>query len=80
MEIHERLNCLRPMDACIVQRHHNLSLDVTQEMLEEPDDVPTTNCSSFRVLKKSPVRSDASDGGELFPVRSERDQGRHAPG
>lgn len=79
MEIHERLNCLRPMDACIVQRHHDFSLDVTQEMLEESDDISTADGSQCGVLEEVPVGRDRANGGELLPIGGQCDQGRDAP-
>lgn len=79
VEIHERLNCLRPMDACIVQRHHDFSLDVTQEMLEESDDISTADGSQCGVLEEVPVGRDRANGGELLPIGGQCDQGRDAP-
>ncbi|AIZ45312.1 hypothetical protein QR90_09680 [Deinococcus radiopugnans] len=54
------------MDACIVQRHYDFSLDVTQEMLEESDDISTSDRPQRGVLEEVPVGRDRANGGESF--------------
>lgn len=40
VELYERLGNFGPVNARIVHHHHDLPLDMAQEMLEEPVDVP----------------------------------------
>lgn len=80
MARHERLSGFGPMNARVVQHHHDLPLDLTQQMLEKPAHVPTANGPGPGVLEESTVRGDGPNRRELLPVRRERDQGRDAPG
>lgn len=77
---HERLCCLCPVDPGVVQHHHDLPLNVAQQMLEESDDVPTPDCPRLCVVEESTFRRDRTDGREFLPIGRECDQGRDAPG
>ena len=68
------------MNSRVIQHHDNVPLNLAQQMLKEPGDVRTANRPGFSVLEESSVRGDCAYRGELLPVRSELDQGRHAPG
>lgn len=52
---HERLSGFGPVNARVVQHHHELSLDLTQQMLEKPAHVLTANRPGLRVLEESTV-------------------------
>ena len=42
------------MNPSVIQHDHDLPLDMAEQVLEEPDDVPTVNRSGLRVLQKRP--------------------------